>query len=137
MQNRKSSSEERRERMLNRYLCMAGEDLLSRRMIVDVPCGWVEIVSDLFGHLRRSHPGTRIAMLHMDPPKYGYSSRFQILFVTPDKKTAIPRSLRWIETQVRKKALATCVECGRPLGRLNSRNRCSICACKDGVRSFD
>ena len=142
MRSRNDSNQQRQQEVLNRYVNVAGKNLLTRKRAYDLPPGWITIVIELFDRVRRYHPEAKIVDMIIAQPVYSLGFRFIVSFTTPTKGTQntpprLPRSLRWIEIQARKKALETCAQCGRPLGSLRSKNRCSVCACKDSVRHFD
>lgn len=142
MINRRSVSS-RRHRMLNECAEALGKGLLVRPINPDIPIGWFNIVVDMFDQIRRFHPGTQITRMSMSPAGIRWRTSFDVLFVTPVddanpmRQPKLPRSLRWIEMQARKRAFETCANCGRPLGKLHQKSLCSLCACKYGIRDFE
>jgi len=127
--------------LLDQYVNAYGKDILERRISDSIPNGWIEIVIETFRQIKTLHPGTRITAIRMIPaPRYGRGS-FKISFATPAGENPLqlpklPRSLKWIAEQARRRALSTCAACGHPIGSLKSNNLCSLCACKIGVRYF-
>lgn len=142
MRKQEANIKNLRKRILNRYIYAAGHDLLIGKDTLNIPAGWTDLVIETFDKIRSYHPGTRIAGMDINPPRYGFSIRFRFRFDIPAQSNPVntprfPRSLRWIEMQARKKALETCSTCGRQLGALRNKNRCAVCACKEGARHFD
>jgi len=142
MKNRKTDNYFQREQMFNRYLIKAGHNLLTEKANYRVPVGWINIVVELFKRVRQYHPNLKIESMIIVEPSHSYGSKFFFAYIAPDKQRYDdllhkPRSLRWIERQARRQVYATCSRCGRPLKGPSKKNRCLVCARKDGFKSFN
>ena len=124
-------------KLLGKYIKAYGDDLLTQRTSIRIPNGWTEIVIRMFRQMKTYHPGTKITSMRVAPASLYGSGIFSIIFASPGEDLIeLPRSLKWMAKQARRKAFSTCAACGHRIGRLKANNLCSLCACKTGVRSF-
>ncbi|CCH48519.1 hypothetical protein [Pseudodesulfovibrio piezophilus] len=128
-------------KLLGKYIKAYGDDLLTRRISDPIPNGWAEIVIDMFSQIKRYHPEAKIASMRIAPASKYSSGILRLGFSTPDEgdpmhPPKLPRSLKWITEQARKKTFSTCAACGHPVGHLTSLSLCALCACRIGVRHF-
>ena len=130
-----------RNKLLDNYIKAYGKELLVRRISGPIPNGWAKIVIEMFWQIKIYHPGAKIASMLVAPISRHGSGVFSVSMATPTQKSPtrvpkLPRSLKWITEQARKKAFSTCAACGNPIGRLTSCNLCILCACRIDVRHF-
>lgn len=128
-------------KLLNQYIKAYGKDLLVRQITDPIPNGWAKIVIKMFWQIKSYHPGAKIISMRVAPISIYGSGTFNVSMVTPAEEDPtrdpkLPRSLKWITEQARKKAFVTCAACGHPIENLTVRNLCPLCACRHGVRRF-
>ena len=124
-------------KLLGNYIKTYGDDLLTQRSSIKIPNGWTAIIMEMFDQMKAYHPGTKITAMRVAPSSLYGSGIFSIIFASlAGDPIDLPRSLKWITKQARRKAFSTCAACGHPIGKLEANNLCSLCACKTGVRSF-
>lgn len=128
-------------KLLDNYIKAYGKDLLVRRISGPVPNGWAKIVIEMFWQIKNYHPGAKITSMLVAPISRHGSGVFSVSIATPTQNSStripkLPRSLKWITEQARKKAFSTCAACGHPVEGLTSCNLCALCACKIGIRHF-